>query len=123
MVCVGCGCRPKTGRKFCQNCGGEVKEKSEICLKCGVRLAAGKDTAVVSLVLGLVGILAWLLPIIGFPVTIAGLIFGIRNLNSARRGMAIAGIVLSSSFLLLTAINSLAGALCRLLEVPVPTGY
>ena len=63
-----------------------------------------------SMVLGLVGIVAWFLPIIGFPVTIAGLVFGIKARHSAARGKAIAGIVLCFIFLTVTAINSALGA-------------
>jgi len=63
-----------------------------------------------SMVLGLVGIVAWFLPIIGFPVTITGLVFGIKAGHSAARGKAIAGIVLCSIFLTVTAINSALGA-------------
>src|SRR3989344_6895948 len=50
----------------------------------------GKATA--GLVLGIIGLIAWFLPIIGAPITIIGLIFGIKGLKSLKRGVAIAGI-------------------------------
>ena len=62
------------------------------------------------MVLGLVGIVAWLLPIIGLPVTITGLVFGIRARNSAGRSKAIAGIVLCSIFLTASVVNAAIGA-------------
>jgi len=65
--------------------------------------------AVFSLVLGILGLFAWLLPLIGFPVTIGGLILGILGLSSSRRKMAIAGIILSGLFLLFTIGNSAVG--------------
>ena len=69
---------------------------------------SGKATT--SMVLGLVGIVAWLLPIIGLPVTITGLVFGIRARNSAGRSKAIAGIVLCSIFLTASVVNAAIGA-------------
>jgi hypothetical protein len=49
---------------------------------------------VVSLVLGLVGLVAWVVPIAGLPITIVGLVVGAKALKRARRGMAVAGTVL-----------------------------
>jgi hypothetical protein len=62
------------------------------------------------MVLGLVGIIAWLLPIIGLPVTITGLVFGIKSRHSAARSKAITGIVLCSIFLTASVINAAIGA-------------
>jgi hypothetical protein len=72
--------------------------------------AAGGGKAVASLCLGLFGLIAWLLPIIGFPVTITGLVLGIKSLNGPRRGMATAGIVLCIIGLVITTINAAIGA-------------
>jgi len=68
----------------------------------------GKATA--SLVLGLIAIVAWFIPLIGLPVTIAGLVLGIKGLGPQRRGKAIAGIVLSTIFLVITVLNAALGA-------------
>jgi len=65
--------------------------------------------AVASLVLGLIGLAAWLLPIIGLPVTIIGLVMGAKGRRS-RPGMAGAGIVLSIIGLVLSLINAAYGA-------------
>lgn len=69
----------------------------------------GEGKAIASLVLGIVGVFAWLIPLIGFPVAIVGLILGIGVMKSSYRGMAIAGIVLNIIFLVLTIINSASG--------------
>lgn len=66
--------------------------------------------SIISLVLGCCGIVAWIIPLFGFPVTIAGLILGIMGMKSNRRGIAIAGVVLSILFLILTIGNSAVGA-------------
>jgi hypothetical protein len=60
-----------------------------------------KSTA--SLVLGIVGCIAWLIPLIGFPVTIVGLILGIRRKYTV-------GIILNVIWLSLTLVNSAVGA-------------
>jgi hypothetical protein len=67
----------------------------------------GRATA--SLVLGLISIIAWFIPVIGLPVTITGLVLGIKGLGPQRRGTAIAGIVLSIVFLVLTLLNAAGG--------------
>jgi len=68
----------------------------------------GKATA--SLVLGLISIFAWFIPLIGLPTTIAGLVLGIKGLGPQRSGKAIAGIVLSIIFLVITVLNAALGA-------------
>lgn len=65
--------------------------------------------AIASLVLGILGLGAWYLPLLGYPITIVGLVMGIMGLKSLKRGMAIAGIVLSAIGLLLTIGSSVVG--------------
>jgi hypothetical protein len=72
--------------------------------------AAGGGKAIASLSLGLFGLIAWFLPIIGFPVTITGLVLGFKSLNGPRRGMATAGIVLCIIGLVATTANAAIGA-------------
>lgn len=53
-----------------------------------------------SLVLGIIGSLGWILPIIGLPVTIVGTVFGAINMKSRKsKGVAIAGFVVNLVFL------------------------
>ena len=65
-----------------------------------------------SFVLGLVGIIAWLIPLIGFPVTIVGLVLSIkgRSKSPEKKSLATAAMVLNIIFLSLTLINSAIGA-------------
>ena len=69
-----------------------------------------RGMAIASMVLGICGLLAWLLPCIGLPATVTGLILGILSRRGTARGMAVAGIVLCSIGLALTAINAGYGA-------------
>ncbi len=53
-----------------------------------------------SLVLGIIGSLGWLIPIIGLPITIVGTVFGAINMKSRKsKGIAIAGFVVNLVFL------------------------
>ncbi|MBS7175550.1 MAG: hypothetical protein KH056_05135 [Clostridiales bacterium] len=70
-----------------------------------------KGQAVASLVLGLVGIIAWVIPLFGYPVCIIGMIMGGMGIKSSKRGLAVAGLVLSILFLVATLINSILGVL------------
>jgi hypothetical protein len=66
--------------------------------------------AITSLLLGIFGLGAWLLPICGLPVTVISLVFGIVGLKSSQRSMAIIGMVLAIIGLVLGIINASIGA-------------
>jgi hypothetical protein len=67
--------------------------------------------AIAALVLSLVGMIAWCCPLVGFPITILGLIFGILALREQRSTMAIIAVVLSSVGILLTGLNAISGVI------------
>ena len=69
---------------------------------------ASKATA--SMVLGIIGMVAWVIPIIGFPIQIVGLVYGIKAKNSSQNGRAIAGIVLCIIGLVFSTANAIYGA-------------
>lgn len=53
-----------------------------------------------SLVLGLIGSVAWIIPILGLPITIVGVVLGAMNLKSKKaKGAAISGFVINIVFL------------------------
>ena len=66
--------------------------------------------AVAGLVLGIVGMIAWFIPIFGLPITIVGLILSIKGMGSTKRGMAVTGLVLCIIGLVLSIINMSIGA-------------
>ena len=70
-----------------------------------------KGLSLTSMILGIVGFLAWCIPLFGFPVCLTGLILGIIGIKKGGKGMAIAGIIMCSITLLLTIINSVLGAM------------
>lgn len=72
----------------------------------------GKSIA--SFVLGLVGIIAWILPLIGYPVTITGLILGCMARKNEKNAFSLTGIILSSITLGITLINSIMGVIIAL---------
>lgn len=70
-----------------------------------------KGMSIASMVLGICGFLAWCLPILGYPVSIVGLVLGILGIKKGGRGMAIAGIIMCSITLALTLGNSILGVI------------
>lgn len=72
---------------------------------------SSKGFAIASMVLGIVGFIAWCIPLLGYPVTIVGLILGIVAITRQKSGMAIAGVIMCSITLLLTLANSILGAI------------
>ncbi len=57
VICMSCGCPPKSGRKFCQQCGAETNLVAEVCVKCGVKLAVAiPEDAKSKVTAGLLGI-------------------------------------------------------------------
>lgn len=65
--------------------------------------------AVASMIIGILGLFAWLLPICGFPSSIVGLVFGLMSINSTKRNMAIAGIVMCAIGLIASIVNAIIG--------------
>ncbi len=59
--------------------------------------------ATTSLVLGIISSLAWIIPIIGLPITVVGIVLGAINMKSKKhKGIAIAGFVVNIVFLAAT---------------------
>ena len=71
-----------------------------------------KTFAIISLVLGILNLCAWLFPICGFPLAIAGIVLGYLGMKAPeQKNLAIAGMALSGLGLLLACINAIAGVL------------
>lgn len=45
VMCVSCGCPPRSARKFCWNCAAATDPMAEFCVKCGVRLGGAPAPA------------------------------------------------------------------------------
>src|SRR2546429_9610408 len=58
--------------------------------------SANSARVVASLVLGSLSRILWLVPIMGLPAAVTGLVLGILELVDFRRGLALGGIVTSS---------------------------
>ncbi len=77
----------------------------EPCLDKGeVKISNEKGAgATTSLVLGIISSLAWIIPIIGLPITVVGIVLGAINMKSKKhKGIAIAGFVVNIVFLAAT---------------------
>ena len=109
---------------FCSRCGNELKGEERFCNKCGnpinnVTIENNNNNytdkkssqAMVGFILGLCSIAAWFIPLVGYPVTITGIVFSAKGMDSNNKGKAIAGLTLSIIFLIITIINSILGAI------------
>ena len=72
----------------------------------------GKTTA--GFVLALVSQITWIIPLLGLPTSIIGLVLSINGRIETKSGMALAGIITSIISLIFTICNSLAGVLLYL---------
>lgn len=70
---------------------------------------SGERKAVISFCCGLFCLAGWFIPIIGIPVSITGLILGVKGLNGRRRSIAFAGVVLCVILLVISIVNSAIG--------------
>jgi hypothetical protein len=114
-------------RRPCPMCGELIREDAMGCRYCGenfgdgdgyrsgMRRSGSSGGATAALVLGCIGMVAWCLPILGFPINLVGLILGITNAkNSSNRGQSTTGIVLCAIGLALSVLNGLVGAFLQL---------
>ncbi len=53
----------------------------------------------------------WIIPLVGLPTTITGLVLGLQGLESKKRTRAAVGISLSILFLVITILNAAWGAI------------
>jgi hypothetical protein len=109
MYCSKCGKQVEDGARFCSGCGASLQNYQNMFVPNeNTKKEAGM--AIASLVLGIIGIIAWIIPIIGLPIGIAALVLGILGIKRSSKGMSIAGIVLAVICLVLTITNSAIGA-------------
>lgn len=67
--------------------------------------------ATAALVLGIISMIAWLIPLAGFPVSIVGIIMGCFGVKSEKKTIATVGLILSIIGLVICLINSVLGAI------------
>ena len=66
--------------------------------------------ATTGMVLGIISLIAWIIPLFGAPISIIGIVQSVRGNNSGNKGQATAGLVTSIIGLVGTVINAAIGA-------------
>lgn len=115
--CIACGSSATPGYRFCGTCGARLdwglQQQARYIPSWSGRVyrlyeeePKHNGKAIASMVLGIIGLVAWLSPFFGVPITVTGLVLGIVGLRSSRQGMAIAGIIMCIIELGLLAIGT-----------------
>jgi hypothetical protein len=137
MFCVKCGTKIEDGVKFCSGCGTpvvsagvEIEQEravnysqtqpsalpaSDIYQAQNTQAAAPETAdkkATAALILGIGSLVAWLIPLLGFPVSIVGIIMGATGIgnSSAKKTWALTGLILSIIGFVASIISSIIGA-------------
>jgi len=69
-----------------------------------------KILAILSLVLGILGLCGWIVPLCGAPIALAAIVLGILGIGSEGKAMAIIGLVMGGLSLVATVVNMAIGA-------------
>lgn len=107
MNCPHCGAAQSPGSRFCTTCGAAMLPPVPYA---SPSRAPASGAAIASLVLGILGLLAWCIPLFGLPMTIVGLVLGVKARKTSDSGLALAGIILCIIGLVASAINAIVGA-------------
>lgn len=70
----------------------------------------GGGAAIAALVLGILGLVAWFVPVIGLPITLVGVALGLWGRQGHRFRVAVVGLVLSGIGFLAALVNAFMGA-------------
>lgn len=69
-----------------------------------------RGLGIAGFVFGTASLVAWCIPLFGFPTSVVGIVLSALGLGSSARGMAVAGLVMSVVGLLASIVNGLLGA-------------
>lgn len=108
--------------KKCLNCGASNTDDAEFCADCGEKIvnleslkaSSGGRGPIGGFVLGLLSLGAWFIPLVGYPVTICGIIFCSKGIKSANKNLMVIGLILSIAGLIATLCNSILGVLMQM---------
>lgn len=107
-------------RNYCENCGSKLKAQTGECLNCGKvidKYSKEKDIkdpyqsmAVAGFILSLIGMFSWLIPLLGFPISICGINYSTKGLKSKDKGdYAIIGLIFALIYFCLSLFNFIVG--------------
>ena len=90
---------------FCSKCGTSINDDAVVCPKCGVAVANGKvpNAGPAPLILGIASFVTWLIPLIGLPVSVVGIVLSAKRNRNVCLALNIIGVVLSI-------LNAIVGA-------------
>lgn len=109
-ICPNCGKNTPEG-KFCEFCGASLQANPiPLTTPAQPHIKESKRAYYI----GIVSLIAWLLPLLGFPVSIIGLYLGYKDIKKSENLSVRRGILFSQIGLILTIINAILGAIMKL---------
>ena len=114
MYCIKCCLELSADAQFCSACGskqnGNMTAEAPANYQANNSVVQKQLRVTAALVLGIIGLLAWLLPLAGFPITILGIVVSVTGVN-IKKAKASAALILNIIGLVLCTINSFVGAI------------
>jgi hypothetical protein len=105
MKCNHCGAEVNAGATFCGNCGQPMTPTQGPAQPVATYNPAGvavpsptlpKNTkATLAMVFGILGLVGWLIPILGCALAIAAIVLGTTSMKQPHKSFAVAGIILA----------------------------
>ena len=108
-ICSICGKSTPEG-KFCESCGAALP-----ALPAAPAQPSIKESKT-GYYLGIVSLIAWFIPLVGFPVSIIGLYLGYKDIKKGENPTVRRGILFSKIGLILTIINAIVGAALNVIK-------
>lgn len=116
MVCKKCGIELEEGVNFCPVCG-QYNEDEQLILQRAQNLGKSEDKKKMTLaaIFGGLGLIAWYIPLFGYPIGVLGIVFSSKVIKSKYyKAVGIICLIVSILCIVASAINSILGMLLML---------
>lgn len=116
MVCKKCGIELGEGGQFCPVCGQYNEDESVILQRASnLKYAQDKKKMILASIFGGLGLIAWYIPLFGYPIGVLGIVFGSKAIKTKSfKAIGIIALILGILCIVASAINSILGMMMML---------